>query len=178
MKLFHTTPKKFLSGLACPLLLLALVACSDDSIKSADALDFDEKTSCELDGMLLAEYPGPKAQIVFQGQTKPVYYCDTLELLHTLLLPEQKRLVSAAYVQDMAKTSWDKPQGHWLKAEAAWYVQGSRKHGSMGPTFASFSQQSDAERFAKEHGGKVYAFNQIKAEMVDLSGGALHDGKM
>lgn len=177
MKFAKTSLTELLSKLA-PLVFTGLVACSESAMKSTDAVDFGEKTSCELDGMLLAEYPGPKAQVVYQGQTQAVYFCDTIELLHTLLLPEQQRAISAAYVQDMAKASWDKPQGHWILAQQAWYVQGSRKQGSMGPTFASFAQQADAETFAREHGGKVYAFQQIKAEMVDLSGGALHDSKM
>jgi copper chaperone NosL len=33
-------------------------------------------------------------------------------------------------------------------------------------------------KFATEYGGKVLRFTDIKADMVDLSGGALHDTRM
>ena len=48
----------------------------------------------------------------------------------------------------------------------------------MGPTIASFAQEADATKFAGEHGGKVLRFGDIKLDMVDLSGGALHDTRM
>ena len=135
-------------------------------------------TSCELDGMLLADYPGPKAQIHFAGQDKPSFFCDTVELFSTLLAGEQVRAVQAVYVQDMGKADWNQPQGHWIDAKTAFYVLGSKRHGSMGPTIGSFAQEADAAKFAAEHGGKVLRFGDIKADMVDLSGGALHDTRM
>ncbi len=165
-------------SLAYLVLPLCLLACSQSESLKLDAQDFSENSSCELDGMLLAEYPGPKAQIIYQGQTTAVYFCDTLELIHTLLAPEQKRVISAAYVQNMAKADWNKPQGNWIKAQDAWYVQGSKQHGSMGPTLASFAAQAEAQQFAKEYGGNVMAFHDLNLDMVDLSGGALHDSKM
>ena len=48
----------------------------------------------------------------------------------------------------------------------------------MGPTIGSFAQEADATKFAAEYGGKVLRFADIKADMVDLTGGALHDTKM
>ena len=39
-------------------------------------------------------------------------------------------------------------------------------------------QETDATRYGTEYGGKVLRFTDIKADMVDLSGGALHDTKM
>ena len=58
------------------------------------------------------------------------------------------------------------------------YVVGGKRHGSMGPTIGSFAQETDAQKFATEYGGKVLRFGDIKADMVDLSGGALHDTRM
>jgi len=55
---------------------------------------------------------------------------------------------------------------------------GGKRHGSMGPTIASFAQESDAKKFAGQWGGKVLRYAEVKPEMVDLSGGALHDSKM
>ena len=54
-------------GLGC-----GLVACGPAKTDSAVVpLEIDRSTSCELDGMLLADYPGPKAQIHYVGQDKP-----------------------------------------------------------------------------------------------------------
>ncbi|WP_051248547.1 nitrous oxide reductase accessory protein NosL [Acidovorax sp. JHL-9] len=158
----------------------ALSGCKDPS-SSAQALapvEIDRSTSCELDGMLLADYPGPKAQVRFAGQEKPSFFCDTVELFSTLLAGEQVRTVQAVYVQDMGQADWNAPQGHWIDAKTAVYVVGGKRHGSMGPTIGSFALEADAQKFAAEYGGKVLRFAEITADMVDLSGGALHDTRM
>ena len=157
-----------------------LSGCGDKAAEqtSLAPVEIDRSTSCELDGMLLADYPGPKAQIHFAGQDKPAFFCDTVELFNTLLAGEQVRPVKAVFVQDMGQASWDEPKGHWIDAKTAIYVLGSKRHGSMGPTIASFAKEADASRFATEYGGKVLRFTDIKADMVDLSGGALHDTRM
>ena len=157
-----------------------LAGCGDKAAEqqSLAPVEIDRSTSCELDGMLLADYPGPKAQIHYAGQEKPSFFCDTIELFNTLLAGEQVRAVRAVYVQDMGKADWNEPKGHWIDAKTADYVLGSKRHGSMGPTIASFAQEADAAKFAGEHGGKVLRFADIKLDMVDLSGGALHDTRM
>ena len=157
-----------------------LSGCGDKAAEqtSLAPVGIDRSTSCELDGMLLADYPGPKAQIHFAGQDKPSFFCDTVELFNTLLAGEQVRPVRAVYVQDMGQADWDAPKGHWIDAKAAVYVVGGKRHGSMGPTIGSFAQEADAQKFATEYGGKVLRFGDIKADMVDMSGGALHDTRM
>lgn len=141
-------------------------------------VEIDRATTCDLDGMLLADYPGPKAQIHYAGQDKPSFFCDTVELFSTLLAGEQVRVVKAVYVQDMGQTDWEQPSGHWIDAKTAVYVLGSKRHGSMGPTIGSFAQPADADKFAAEYGGKVLRFADVTPAMVDLSGGALHDTRM
>lgn len=157
-----------------------LAACSD---RSGDAqalapVEIGTSTTCELDGMLLVDYPGPKAQIHYAGVAAPVFFCDTVELFNTMLRPEQVRKVLAVYVQDMGKADWEQPRGNWIDAKSGFYVLGSKRHGSMGPTIASFAQELDAKKFAEQWGGKMLRYAEVKPEMVDLSGGALHDTKM
>ena len=160
--------------------LAGLTGCSqaDTSAQSLKPVEIDRTTSCELDGMLLADYPGPKAQVRFVGQDKPSFFCDTVELFSTLLAGEQVRAVQAVYVQDMGKADWNAPQDHWIDGKTALYVVGGKRHGSMGLTIGSFAQEADAQKFAAEYGGKVLRFAEIKPAMVDLSGGAQQDTRM
>jgi copper chaperone NosL len=78
-------------------------------------------------------------------------------MFHTLLSPEQVKPVSAAYVQDMGKADWDQPRGNWIPAKEGFYVLGSKRHGSMGPTIASFAQEADAKKFIGQWGGNSCA---------------------
>jgi len=176
----RTRRTPFATTLAAALAAVLLTACGEPADKATALVpvEIDHHTSCALDGMLLADYGGPKAQIHFANQAEPEFFCDTVEMFHMILSPEQIRPVQAVYVQDMGKADWDEPRGHWIDAKTAVYVQGSKRRGSMGPTIASFAQVEDANRFAAEHGGKVLRFAEITPDMVVLDGGALHDSRM
>lgn len=165
---------------AAGLMSVALVGCGDKSANEHrhGAEEITAETTCELDGMSLADYPGPKAQIQYADQDHASFFCDTVELFSMLLEGEQVRPLRAVFVQDMGQADWDNPKGHWINAKTAFYVVGSEREGSMGKTIASFAKKEDAENFAKTYGGKVFAFADIKPGMVDLRGGALHDSSM
>lgn len=157
----------------------ALTACGQSGTQTAVVpLEIGHGTSCALDGMLLADYPGPKAQIHYAGQAEPDFFCDTVEMFNIHLSPEQVRAVQGLFVQDMGRADWDAPRDHWIDAKTAYYVHGSKRRGSMGPTIASFAQEADAVKFAAGYGGKVYRFADITPDMVVLDGGALHDSNM
>ncbi len=51
---------------------------------------------------VLADYPGPKGQIHFADTPEPAFYCDTMEVLNTLMHPEEVRKIAAVYVQDIS----------------------------------------------------------------------------
>ena len=165
------------SPLLSALALSALMACQQADEPVAPE-EIGESTSCALDGMLLADYPGPKAQIHFAGSEDPEFFCDTIEMFSVLLNPEQVRKVAGVYVQDMGTADWTTPKGAWIDARTAFYVMGSKKHGSMGPTYASFAQKDAAEKFVAEYGGHVMTFSDFKPDMAKLDGGALHDSHM
>lgn len=155
--------------------LLALAGCGED-IKP-DPQEITPGTFCALDGMLLLDYPGPKAQLHYD-QGPPDFFCDTMEMFATYLEPEQKKRIVAIYTQDMGKADWTKPQGHWIDARTAFYVTGSRRAGSMGPTLGSFAREEDARAFVKQYGGQVLRFDQVTPESVVLDGGVLQDERM
>ena len=167
-------------GLMALAALPMLGACDKEGEKaiSVAPVEISQDTACELDGMLLADYPGPKGQIHFADTPEPAFYCDTMEVLNTLMHPEEVRKITAVYVQDMGKADWDHPEGHWIDARTAIYVEGSSRQGSMGPTFGSFSNEEDAKAFIAKYGGKLLHMKDITPEMVDLRGGANMDHSM
>lgn len=171
-----TLNKLFLASL----LASSLLACGQQGSSSGVpvAIEIDRHTSCALDGMLLADFPGPKGQIHYADRTEPDFFCDLIELFHIYLDPEVVMPVRALFVQDMGKAEWDHPEGHWIDARSAWFVHGSSRRGSMGPTIASFAAEADARKFATEFGGTAVPFDDITADMVVLDGGALHDKRM
>ena len=156
--------------------LLLMAACSKD-VQNTAAQEPGADTSCSLDGMILNDYPGPKAQIHY-AEGSPDFFCDLMELFASVLAPEEKRPIATMYVQDMGKTSWESPDGNWIDAKTAIYVVGSKKLGSMGPTFGSFSSMQDAEEFVKKEGGKIVRFDEVTTDMVNLSTGAAHDNSL
>ena len=169
--------KTSLIRLTLPIIFFAmLAACSKPSAPVAPQ-EITAGTSCSLDGMTLADFPGPKGQIHY-ATGNPDFFCDTFELFSIYLQPEQKKSITGIFTQDMGKTDWEKPQGNWIDAKQAFYVLGSKKTGSMGPTLAAFAHRQDAEKFATEFGGKVLRFDQVTSDMVDLSGGVVHDERM
>jgi copper chaperone NosL len=155
--------------------ILGLAGCGED-IKP-NAQEITAGTFCSLDGMLLQDYPGPKAQIHYD-QGEPDFFCDTMEMFAIYLEPEQKKRVVALYTQDMGKADWTRPQGYWIDAKTAFYVTGSKRAGSMGPTLGSFAREEDAREFIKQYGGQMLRFDQVRPETVTLDGGVLHDERM
>ena len=78
-----------------------LMACNPAPLSVA-AQEPGLDTVCALDGMVLKDFPGSKAQVHYT-EGKPDYYCDLMELFAVLLAPEHKRKVAAVYVQDTGK---------------------------------------------------------------------------
>lgn len=157
-------------------LAVAVTACSQQEA-AVKPLSIQTGTACSMDGMILADFPGPKGQIHYASGA-PDFFCDTLEMFSLYLQPEQQKRITGIFTQDMGSTDWEKPQDHWIDARTAWYVQGSNKSGSMGPTLAAFAEKAAAEKFASAHGGQVLGFDQVTPDLADLSGGASHDQHM
>lgn len=163
-----------IATVCCAMLMVA--GCGDRATTSAPQ-EITRDTVCALDGMLLADYPGPKGQIQYDAGP-PDFFCDTMEMISIYLRPEQQKRAIAVFTQDMGRADWKEPRGHWIDAKAAFYVVGSSRHGSMGPTLVSFAREEDSQAFVKQYGGKVLRFGEITLDMVALDGGVLRDERM
>lgn len=158
-------------------LLTLLTACGQAEQAGTGPLEVTQGTACALDGMLLLDFPGPKAQIHY-AQGPVDFFCDTVEMFSIYLHPEQQKRVRALFVQDMGKADWDAPRDHWIDARNAFYVVGSSRRGSMGATFVPFADEAAAKAFVEEYGGQLHRFDEITPGMASLDGGALHDQRM
>lgn len=167
----------FRLAIASAWLAMTVGAGCGEQAKTVAPQEITRSTACALDGMLLADYPGPKGQIHYD-QGPPDFFCDTMEMISIYLRPEQQKRAVAVFTQDMGQADWKEPRGHWIDARNAFYVQGSSRRGSMGPTLASFAREEAAQAFAREYGGKVLRFGEITLDMVALDGGVIRDEKM
>ncbi len=155
--------------------LLMLSACGQDQgARTTHAPEaFEDGDECHVCGMLITQFPGPKAEVFVEGAPRALKFCSTRDLFAYLLQPEHASGLREIYVHDMAQTEWDHPEDTALiSARDAWYVAGHRLKGAMGPTLAAFAGQADAESFIGQHGGRLLRFKDIDLETVTRLGDA------
>lgn len=157
---------------------LTLAACGDpeDAQVSYDPVAFHGDDECHVCGMIVADFPGPKGQVVERDGVKK--FCSTAEMLSWWLQPENRILQARLYVHDMGQSQWDQPEdGHLVDATQAWYVTGTPLQGAMGASLASFADQQAAEELAAQHeGAQVVSFEQIDQEFLQQAAAAQHGG--
>lgn len=172
------TSRKLLAAVTLASALLA--ACGDSQTQTSAAItpvEITRSTASIIDGMLLADHPGPKGQIHYAGQSEPEFFCNTKDMMYVHLVPEQLRKVQAMFVQDMGQADWDEPRGHWIEARTAYFVVGSTRRGSMGTTLGTFALEADAQTFAETYGGTVLRFDDITLDSVIPPDDGLSDFK-
>jgi copper chaperone NosL len=118
--------------------------------------------------MSVAEHRGPKGQIFLDDREQPLWFTSARDTIAFTMLPEEPKNISAMYVSDMGKASWDNPEpGIWVDARSAWYVVGSGRVGGMGaPEPVPFAEKGKATAFQAEHGGRVLSFADIPEDEI------------
>ncbi|HTN33789.1 MAG TPA: nitrous oxide reductase accessory protein NosL [Marinobacter sp.] len=157
--------------------ILALSACSggeEVAIAKPAPVHIEQGDECHVCGMVITNFPGPKAEAFKERDQAVRKFCSTREMFVWMLQPENRDRNHTLYVHDMAQTEWDSPDDTALiDAREAFYVVGSDKNGAMGPTLASFSAEADAHAFMSQHGGHVLRFDEVTLE--DLNTGMSMD---
>ena len=157
--------------LACVVLYgLIVAACNSQEVSIA------VPKPAELEGdeigyycnMIVATHAGPKGQVFLANQEQPLWFTSARDTIAFTMLPEEPKNISAVYVSDMGKASWNQPEpGTWVEAQSAWYVVGSDRVGGMGaPEPVPFAEKSKAETFQAEYGGRVLSFEQIPQDEI------------
>jgi copper chaperone NosL len=161
-----------LNRLFISLLLICLAAATACQNKSAtatknDPISIQHGDECHVCGMLILNYPGPKAEAFERGIDLPRKFCSTRDLFAYLLQPETQSQVREIYVHDMADTDWAKPlTAPMIDARTAWYVANQPQRGAMGPTLASFAKREAAEHYMHKHGGSLLQFEDISLDVI------------
>jgi copper chaperone NosL len=150
---------------------LAASACNaENSAGEVAALTpIEPGESCHVCGMIVANFPGPKAQAAVKNREKTLKFCSTADLFTWLLQPETEAIVQAVYVHDMGASgaSWDKPSdAHYVDVKKAWYVVGGDQMGAMGATLASFKEKGAAEHYIMQHGGQLKRYTDIDLALM------------
>ncbi len=148
------------------LLCCLLFACGDKEPKPSLPMDFEDSDSCHLCAMMITAYPGPKGQAYEKDINQVRKFCATSDMILWYLQSADRNNITEMYVHDMSLSPWNNPDDkHLILAKQSFYVIGSKKSGSMGPTLATFSQESSARDFAAEYGGRVLLFNDLIKEL-------------
>ncbi len=125
--------------------------------------------------MVIAEHPGPKAQIFAADATAPLWFPSVRDMFAYTMLPEENQDIRAIYVSDTGATDdyADIAQGAWIDARDALYVLGSEIEGGMGlPEAVPFADHDKAAAFADRHGGAIASFDDVSPDFVFAEGEA------
>ena len=150
--------------------LLAGCNKAEDKVTVApDPVIIQNGEECDLCGMYINRFPGPKGQVFERGGLPAKKFCSTRDMFAYALQPEHSHRIEHIYVHDVATAPWDgQENAQYIDAKTAFFVNGHKLNGAMGPALASFSKQADAERFIQQHGGEILTFEQIDIKTLSM----------
>jgi copper chaperone NosL len=156
---------------AAAFVVLPLLGCKDERLAKAPPPPIEPSAAsiAHFCNMAVLDHAGPKGQIFLDGRSEPVWFSSVRDAIAFTLLPEEPKTIAAIYVNDMAKaTDWRHPEpGSWVEARAAWFVLGSDYSAAMSETEAvPFSDREAAERFVRQHGGRMYRLAEVPEAYV------------
>ena len=150
--------------------LLAGCNKAEDRVTVApDPVIIQNGEECDLCGMYINRFPGPKGQVFERGGLPAKKFCSTRDMFAYALQPEHNHRIEHIYVHDVATAPWDgQENAQYIDAKTAFFVNGHKLNGAMGPALASFSKQADAESFIQENGGEILTFEQIDIKTLSM----------
>jgi copper chaperone NosL len=164
-----TTLRNALSVGALALSTSLPLACGGDPDRpAATAIDLTADATCASDGMMLMEFEGPKAQILWESGERS-YFCEAREAFEFWTNPIERNRMDGFFVQDFGGIEWGAHPDRWIRAQDATFVIGSNKLGAMGISYVSFSKPSDASSFQLKHGGRSLLLEEITLTVFESS---------
>jgi len=123
---------------------------------------------CASDSMIIVNYNGPKAQIIWKNG-KRSFYCEVREAFYEYLDKVRGKQILSFYVQDFSNLEWGSYVDKWILASEAFYVIDSSKDGAMGLTYVPFSSYDFANKFLNLYGGEIVKFSDIDSDILARS---------
>lgn len=156
--------------MGCALAIAAALGCGQraEEREAAAPQILTGAEMCAADGMILRNYDGPKAQILWRDGQR-TFYCEAREAFAIWLDRIQRKRIVEFYVQDFADRPWGNYSDHWIRAQDAIFVIESKQHGAMGSSFVSFLDPVDANVFSIEHGGRQLRLSKITSDVYAAS---------
>lgn len=151
------------------LLVLGVSACLQDPALEKPAPEpLTREAEGHYCGMIIADHPGPKAQLFVAGRDKAVWFSSVRDAIAFTMLPEETDDIAVFYVTDMTGfQNWQIPPAQWIEIQQAYFVIGSRMRGGMGAMeTVPFATNVAAQDFASEYGGMVVRFDDVPTEYV------------
>ena len=137
-------------------------------------VDLTKNHICACDSMIIIDYKGPKAQILWNDNSR-TYYCEVREAFYESTKKIKNKNIKAFFVQDFSGINWDSYIDKWILAENSYYVIDSKKNGAMGLTYVPFSNIEYAKSFIEKYDGKILKYNEITIETLNKSSLLLKD---
>ncbi|HIH2762641.1 MAG TPA: nitrous oxide reductase accessory protein NosL [Candidatus Azoamicus sp. MARI] len=162
--------KKNLLILMCLIISLLILINYKDKNKNniISPININKNHICACDSMILIDYNGPKAQIIWTDENRS-YYCEVREIFYEVNDKIKSKRIKKIFVQDFSNLEWGSYTDKWIDAEQAVYVIDSNKDGAMGVTYVPFNNIDSAKNFMKENGGILLNFNQINTHVLTSS---------
>lgn len=154
--------------------LSALIQSKKNNYNQINPVNLTKQHVCSNDSMIIINYNGPKAQIIWKDNSIS-FYCEVREIFYEINNNVKKKIIKKIFVQDFSNVEWGSYIDKWIEATDAYYVVDSIKDGAMGVTYVPFSSISCANTFISKYGGKLLTFNQIDNKILALSNNILKE---
>ncbi len=139
-----------------------------DSLNKADRIVVNKSEKCPVCGMFVYKYPRWAAQIFYKdnGKEKHLSFDGVKDMMKFYLNPSKwgdyKGIKEK--ITKMKVTNYYTQKA--IDAQKAYYVVGSDVLGPMGKELIPFSTKEEAEKFIKDHKGKVVLFKDINEKLL------------
>jgi len=152
--------------IAWALFALLSAGCSEAAPEASEQTLRAESLSnheCAVCGMVVAEQPAPRAQVVHRDGTRR-YFCSQGDLMSHLQAPSPHGAVQATFVEALDPLvkleDVGKSERAWIPAEAAQYLVGRKRRGIMGEPVLVYA--ADATDVPTGEGEEILSYTQLK----------------
>ncbi len=143
-----------------------LLGCDDTGTAAIDTrASTIAATSCEVCGMIVAEQPAPRGQLVYRDGTR-AGFCSLGELRATVQSRSPHGTPVALYVEalpaDFDPTANSTAELAWIPAEHATYLTGATRPMVMGLPLLSFADEDEARAASGRLGLGVASWPDVR----------------